>query len=263
MKIKNRFSIFELIVIIFIVLTLMGMTIPVIKLVFSSSNKGKTLNKARSLGLTLMAYAEDDVRKFRMPYPLPKGKEKAWGNSKECWSTSVAQMLLEQRYLRKGEEDYLKSEKFLISKKYIPMKLNDATINGEKYWHKNSELDFHIYCSPTLNSNITGKLVLIATYDNDDIRDCQFSGSGWVVFYTDKTTEFVNRAKLSEYHPEAKTPLISVNKIEGSISGRGILLRKDIPITSGGPGTFGLGGGSTELMGKRDTDAICRALIKL
>lgn len=239
------------------------MVMPVLNLVKEKANKAKTTAAAKSIGLTMIAYAEDDTRAFKMPYPLPRGKEKAWGNSKSCWSTSVAEMLFEQKYFKKGEEAQLKSAGAGAGK-FAPMKLNDGTKNKDRFWNVGTELDFHIYCEKSLTSNASGKFILVATYDNEDIRDCQFGGSGWIVFFADKTTEFVKRAKSKDFDIEAATPITSVNTVEGTISGTGIVLRKDIPAADGGPGTFGsnLGGGSTELMGKRDTDAVYKALIR-
>ena len=263
MKRTIRFSILEMMVVIAIILILMGMIMPVLELVRDNAKKTKAKVSARSIGLTLVTYAEDDVKTFKMPYPLPKGEEKAWGNSKKVWSTSVAEMLFEQKYMKKGEESQLISAGRNGSN-YTPMKLDDNTVSKNRFWNSGTELDFQIYCEKSLTSNAGGKIILVATYDNDDIRDCQFKGSGWVVFYADKTTDFIKRAKSRDFDPDASTPIVSVNEIEGKISGTGIVLRKDIAAADGGPGTFGsnLGGGSTELMGKRDSDAVYKALVR-
>ena len=226
------------------------------------------MSTIKSIGLIMVAYAEDDVKDFKMPYPLPNGYEKVWGNSKDCWSTSVIEMLFKQKYMRKGEESQLISSG-ATGTNYVSMSLNNdatpAADGNNKFWVKDTKLDFHLYCDKDLTSNATGKLVLVATYDNDDIRDCQFEGDGWVVFYADKTTEYIKRSTIHQFDTTSKTkPIVSVNDVEGSITRKGIILRKDIPISDGGPGNFGhmLGGGSTELMGKRDTDAIYKALVR-
>lgn len=257
------FSILELFVVVFIVFVSSNLARPILDIVKDRSNKTKTMALAKNLGLIMISYAEDDIRANKMPYPLQKGKEKVWGNSKACWSTSVAEQLLSQKYLRNGEENQLKSAG-ITSSNYQSMILDDNTLEKNKFWNNKSPLDFHLYCDKNFTSNYSGKFVVIATYDNEDIRNCQFNGSGWVIFFADKTTEFVIRAKLQEYKMEETIPVVSVNTVEGSMVGAGIILRKDIKDIDGGPGTFGnkLGGGSTELMGKRDSDAIYQALTK-
>lgn len=223
----------------------------------------RTITAAKSIGLTMIAYAEDDIKHYKMPFPLPEGKEKIWGNSKEVWSTSVAEMLFKQKYFRKGEESQLQSAG-ATSKRYKPMYLNDNTIVGDKYWSKKTALDFHLYCDKDLTSTKNERRVLVATYDNDDIRNCQFNGTGWVVFFSNKTTEFISRTNLRDFEFDFDSPKNSLNLIDGSLVGPGIVLRKNIPASEGGPGTFGnfWGGGSTELMGKIDTDPIYKKLVR-
>jgi hypothetical protein len=263
LKNKLPFSLLETFTVAFIVLTLAIIIMTFMKKAPDNSKKRNAMASAMSIGLIMTAYAEDDIKDFKMPYPLPNGYEKVWGNSKDCWSTSVIEMLFKQKYMRKGDE------RELLSKgnrgKTKSMYLNDATSFKNEFWEKNTALDFQVYCDKDLTSNATGKLVLVATYDNDDIRDCQFEGDGWVVFYADKSVEYVKRSTIYQYGTTSKmTTVVSVNDVEGSITGKGIVLRKDIPVSEGGPGNFGrmLGGGSTELMGKRDTDAIYKALVR-
>ncbi len=261
MKRKVPFSILEMMVVIAIILILIAIVMPILELVRINAQKTRTIASVRSIGLIMVSYAEDDIKSNKMPYPLPKGKEKVWGNSKDCWSTSVAELLFSQKYMQLGTEGQLKSGG-LTGEKYVPMLLNDETKFKNKFWKPQTELDYHLYCDKDLTSNVSGKFVLVATYDNDDIRNCQFSGKGWVVFFADKSVEFVKRAKLSEYDIDADTPIVSVNKVEGEISVTGSVLRKDIPAAQGGPGVFGdnLGGGSAELMGRRDSDPIYKEL---
>ena len=264
MQNKAQFTLLEVFFIIFIIITFYCMLLPTSYFINRSGIKVKTIMAAKSIGLIMNAYAEDDIKDFKMPYPLPEGKEKVWGNSKDCWSTSIAEMLFKQKYMRKGEESQLKSSGTKEGV-YSPMYLNDNTLDKDLFWSKRTELDFHIYCEKGLTSKISGKKILVATYDNEDIRNCQFSGAGWVVFYSDRTTEFIKRAKSRDFAPDSYSkPIISVNDVEGSISGNGIVLRKNIPESEGGPGTFGnhLGGGSTELIGKKTTDAIFKALVR-
>lgn len=200
----------------------------------------------------MTSYAEDDIKNYKMPYPLPQGKEKVWGNSKECWSTSVVELLFQNKYCLKGEEHQFLN---LIKDKpaqYKSMILNDNTIHKNTYWNKGAKLDFHLFCDKDLTSKAKENIILVATYDNENINDCQFNGEGWAVFFTNKTTEFIKRKRRNEY----VAPISSVNYIEGTKLGKSFEIRKRIPISKGGPGTFGMGfgGDSTELMGKKATD---------
>ena len=258
MKSKLPFTVLELFVVIFLILTLAMFILPGGYVVREKAEKTKVLSAAKSIGLIMIAYAEDDIKNFKMPYPLPIDKEKVWGNSRNCWSTSVVELLFKQKYMKKGDEAQLLSAG--NKGKTKSMHLNDSTANENLFWSENTALDFQVFCDKDLTSNVSGKMVLVATYDNENIEDCQFEGSGWVIFYADKTTEFVKRAKTKEFN----STNTSVNKIEGSITGKDIILRKNIPESEGGPGTFGnmLGGGSTELMGKKDTDAVYKALVR-
>jgi type II secretory pathway pseudopilin PulG len=181
MKKMFRFSILEMMVVIAIILILISIVMPILNVVQAKAKKTKTFAAVKSIGLIMISYAEDDTRSNKMPYPLPRGQEKAWGNSKACWSTSVAELLFSLKYMRLGEEGQLKSAGTTGSA-YVPMTLNDATVNKNKFWAPQSTLDYHLYCEKTLTSNVSGKLILVATYDNDDIRQCQFEGAGWVVF---------------------------------------------------------------------------------
>lgn len=261
MEKKARFSILEMMVVIAIILILISIIMPILEVVRIGAQKTKTIASVRSIGLIMISYAEEDIKSNKMPYPLPKGSEKVWGNSKECWSTSVAELLFSQRLMNLGGENQLKSAGS-SSEKYTPMLLNDETKYKNKFWKPQTELDFHLYCDKGLTSNVSGRLVLVATYDNDDIRNCQFNGGGWVIFFADKSVEYVKRAKLNEYDPDAETPIVSINAVEGSITAPGMVLKKDIPVAEGGPGTFGsnLSGGSAELMGRRDNDPVYKAL---
>lgn len=260
MKSRTAFTLLELCICLLLGLILLSMFYIVFRRTDTGHKGVKSQNAARSIGLTLVAYAEDDIRNFKMPYPLPYGKEKVWGNSKDCWTTSIVEMLLRQKYFRKGDEAQFFSTREHLSPQYKPMVLSDNTEYKNTYWNKNCEIDFQIYCDKELTSNVSGKMVLVATYDNENIKDCQFQGKGWIVFYADKTTEFIKRKKLDEYVP----PISSVNYVEGTNLDKSIILRKNIPVSEGGPGAFGnyFGGGSTELMGKRDSDAIYKALVK-
>jgi type II secretory pathway pseudopilin PulG len=261
MEKKVRFSILEMMVVIAIILILISIIMPILEVIRKGAQKTKTIATAKSIGLIMVSYAEEDIRANKMPYPLAKGKEKVWGNSKECWSTSVAELLFSQQLMKLGGENQLKSAGS-TGEKYAPMLLADDTKNKNKFWKPQTELDFHLYCDKNLTSNVSGKLVLVATYDNDDIRNCQFDGGGWVIFFADKSVEYVKRAKLNEFDPNANTPIVSINAVEGSITVPGMVLRKDIPAAEGGPGTFGsnLSGGSAELMGRRDSDPVYKAL---
>lgn len=257
---RNRisFSLFDLFGSFFLFSMILGLILPFWSLTLNATSRVKGSAAAKSIGLTMIAYAEDDIRNYKMPYPLPPGKEKVWGNSKDCWSTSVAEMLFQQKYFKKGEEAQLKSGG-VDSSQYKAMKLNDFTVHKDTYWNKGTELDFHLYCDKNLTSNVGGKLVIVATYDNENIKNCQFQGKGWYVFFADKTAEFIKRKKLDEY----VDPIVSVNYIECTKLDKSIPIRKRIPVSEGGPGTFGngFGGGSTELMGKTDTDAVFKALV--
>jgi hypothetical protein len=264
MKSQSKLTIIELVIGICILLVIASMFMPFLQISTDCSVRNKDKATIKSIGLIMVAYAEDDIRSFKMPYPLPKGKEKVWGNSKDCWSTSIAEMLFRQKYMRKGEESQLQC-RGLQGKNYIPMFLDDNTIDQDKYWAKQTPLDFQIFCDKDLTSNVSGKLILVATYDNDDIRNCQNGGTGWIVFYADKTVEFIKRKNFKGIENENKQfPNYSINAIEGAINGKDIVLRKDIPESEGGPGNFGhmLGGGSTELMGKSDTSAIYKQLVE-
>lgn len=258
---RNRisFSLFDLFSSLFLFSIILGLILPFWSITINAHSKATTKSAAKSIGLTMITYAESDIKNFKMPYPLPQGKEKVWGNSKYCWSTSVAEMLFKQKYFKKGEEAQLKSAGVVDSAQYKAMMLNDFTIHKDTYWSKGTELDFHLYCEKGLTSKVEGKLVLVATYDNESIKDCQFQGKGWYVFFADKTAEFIKRKKLDEY----VDPIVSVNYIEGTKLDKSIQIRKRIPISEGGPGTFGngFGGGSTELMGKKETDAVFKALV--
>lgn len=260
-----RFSILEMMVVIAIILILISIVMPILNVVQAKAKRTKTFAAVKSIGLIMISYAEDDTRANKMPYPLPRGAEKAWGNSKQCWSTSVAELLFSLKFMRLGEEGQLKSAG-TTGAGYVPMTLDDNTINKNKFWAPQTTLDYHLYCEKTLTSNVSGKMILVATYDNDDIKQCQFEGAGWVVFFADKTTEFVTRAKSRDYDTDAIYPAAGtqVSVIEGSglTLPTGAILRASIPAGEGGPGTFGFGGGSTEIMGKRDTDGVYKTLIR-
>lgn len=266
MKKKLRFSILEMMVVIVIILILMGMIMPILAKVRDKAKKTKSMAAAKSIGLLMIMYGEDDSKNNKMPYPLQKGTDlKAWGNSKECWSTSVAELMFKTRYMKKGEEGQLKSAG-LTGADYEPMKLEDdkTKSSDHAYWNPETTLDYHLYCDKNLTSNVSGKFVLVISYDNDDIRNCQFNGDGWVAFFADNSTDFIQRAKYKEYKLEEDPPVISVDAVEGAITGTGVILRKDIAADKGGPGTFGAnkGGGSTELIGKRDSDEVYKKLVK-
>ena len=234
MKTKINFTFLELIIVLIIILTLLAIVVPFLDISQKYSFGANEMHHSKDIGFVMFAYAENDIKQFKMPYPLAKGKEKVWGNSSACWSTSVAELLFTKKYFKKSEKNILKSTS-AFGAFYKSMNLSDDTIYQNSYWDKNTELDFHIYCDKDLTSNINGKMVLVATYDNDDIRDCQFRGQRWVVFYSDKTTSFIKRKKFKDVSDSIK----SINAIEGSIAGPGIILRKNIPESEGGPGTFG------------------------
>lgn len=260
MKKMFRFSILEMMVVIAIILILISIVMPILNVVQAKAKRTKTFAAVKSIGLIMISYAEDDTRANKMPYPLPRGEEKAWGNSKACWSTSVAELLFSLKYMRLGEEGQLRSAG-ITGSEYEPMTLDDNTINKNKFWGKDTNLDYHLYCEKTLTSNVSGKLILVATYDNDDFRQCQFEGAGWVVFFADKTTEFVSRANARDYDPDATPPVISLDETDKKLPAASEF-RDKIDAAKGGPGTFGKGGGSTEIMGKRDSDAVYKALIR-
>ncbi len=259
MKRMFRFSILEMMVVIAIILILISIVMPILGVVQAKAKKTKTFAAVKSIGLIMISYAEDDTRANKMPYPLPRGSEKPWGNTKDCWSTSVAELLFSLKFMRLGEEGQLKSAGTTGSA-YLPMTLNDTTINKNKFWAPETTLDYHLYCEKTLTSNVSGKLILVATYDNDDIRQCQFEGGGWVVFFADKTTEWVARANLRDYDPDAATPIVSLAAVDSVIplTAPNVWRKAMTPDT----GAWGNGGGSTEIMGKRDTDEQYKKLIR-
>lgn len=259
MKKMFRFSILEMMVVIAIILILISIVMPILNVVQAKAKRTKTFAAVKSIGLIMISYAEDDTRANKMPYPLPRGSEKPWGNSKACWSTTVAELLFSLKYMRLGEEGQLKSAGTTGSA-YEPMTLDDNTINKNKFWGPQTTLDYHLYCEKTLTSNVSGKFILVATYDNDDIRQCQFEGAGWVVFYADKTTEFVSRANFRDYDPDAATPIVSLDAVDTVIS-------LTAPATwrkamAPDVGAWGKGGGSTEIMGRKDTDEQYKKLIR-
>ena len=271
MKKQFRFSIIEMMVVIAIILILMSLVMPVLQIVKEKANRTKTLATAKSIGLIMVAYAEDDIRSFKMPYPISKKDPMlAWGAAKKCWSTSVVEMLFSQKYMRKGEESQLISAG-ATGTNYVSMNLNNdatpAADGNNKFWVKDTKLDFHLYCDFRLTSNVSGKLVLVSTYDNEELKDCQFEGGGWVVFYADKTTEFVKRANEKNYITlPTSLNTTDVADIKAMITKMSSTdkVRAEIPAATPtfGPGVFGLGGGSTELMGKRDTDPAYKALVR-
>lgn len=260
MKYKN-FGLIEVIVFLFCVLFLLSMFANVFNRGCTANAITRSSSSIRSIGLTMICYAEDDLRNYKMPYPLPKGKEEIWGSSKNCWSTTVVELLASQKYFRNGNEfQYKAIDK---SDHYISMKLNDNSIHRNIYWPPQTSLDMQIYCDSKLTSNETRKMILVASYDNDDIRNCLHDGKGWVVFYADKSSEFIKRRSLKKYSFNSNDPTkISVDLVEGNINESKVKSRKFIPGNEGGPGTFGLGGGSTELMGKTPDDEIYKRLVK-
>ena len=66
MKRMVRFSILEMLVVITIILIIMAMVMPVLQIVKEKANKAKTTAAAKSIGLIMVAYAEDDLRAFRL-----------------------------------------------------------------------------------------------------------------------------------------------------------------------------------------------------